>query len=569
MKRHQKLTGVIALGGALALAISGCASGGNSGNGGATTSAEVKQADYNPQPRENLKQGGTVNFWINEITPQMNSFHGDGSADTLRLTSWYRPQVFLLDPDGTVKKNDAYLDEWNISTKDGKSVITMKVNDKAVWNDGTPIDWTAFETTWKDNNGANPDFKVSASDGYKDIESVTQGATPKDVIVTFKSEFAWPKMPFLTGILHPAVNTPELFNEAFNGNARPEWGAGPYKVENFDTNGQKMSFVPNEKWWGEKPLLDKVNFIGLDASASINAFKNGELDMVQTNSKDRLAQVAGMKDVVTYRAQQTAKTVLELDGSKPQLSDPKVRQAFFMSIDIAQQKKIAWNGLDYDEPAAGSLILYPFQTGYKDSFAAASLKFDVDGAKKLLDEAGWKEGKDGVREKNGTPLTVTYPVWSDSPVQEALAKALQQQLKATGFDFKIDKRPPANFSNDMATKNWDVAGLRFTDSDPFGPAWFCQMYCSDSSLNLSNTGTEAIDKKIKEQVESQTTAEAWTEAAMKLEPEIIKEAWGVIPLYNGPEIWTVKKGLANLTPEPYTGLDLYGVTPVENVGWEK
>jgi peptide/nickel transport system substrate-binding protein len=56
---------------------------------------------------------------------------------------------------------------------------------------------------------------------------------------------------------------------------------------------------------------------------------------------------------------------------------------------------------------------------------------------------------------------------------------------------------------------------------------------------------------------------------MKLEPEIIKETWGVIPLYNGPSIQVAKKGLANLTPETYVGLDLYRVGPVENVGWEK
>jgi peptide/nickel transport system substrate-binding protein len=72
-------------------------------------------------------------------------------------------------------------------------------------------------------------------------------------------------------------------------------------------------------------------------------------------------------------------------------------------------------------------------------------------------------------------------VFSDSPVQAALAKALQQQEKAVGIDLKIDTRAPSNFSNDVATKNWDALGLRFTDSDPFGPAWFCQMYCSTAT----------------------------------------------------------------------------------------
>jgi peptide/nickel transport system substrate-binding protein len=568
MKKQHKLWGVVALGGALAIAISGCSSSGNAGNS-TDKPTTTKTADYNPQPRESLKQGGEAHFWISEVPSQMNPFNGDGTADTSRLSAWYMPQIFLMDPDGTVKPNPAYLDKYDISTKDGKTVVTMKVNDKAVWNDGTPIDYTAFETTWKDNNGTDPAFKASATDGYKDIESVTQGATAKDVIVTFNREFAWPQMPFLTGVLNPKVNTPELYNDAYNGNAHPEWGAGPYKITNYDVNGQKITLEPNEKWWGDKPLLDKVTFAGMDRAASLNAFKNGEVDQVETASADAINQVKNVKGAVVYRAQQTAKTVIQLDSTKPQLKDIKVRQAFFQAINIDQQKKIAWNGLNYSEPAAGSLVLYPFQKGYGDSFKAAGLTFDVNAAKKLLDDAGWKAGSDGIREKDGVKLTVTYPVFSDSPVQAALAKALQKQEKAVGIDLKIDTRSPANFSNDVSTKNWDALGLRFTDSDPFGPAWFCQMYCSDSNLNLSSSSTSAIDDKIKKDVESKTTAEDWTTAAMKLEPEIIKETWGVIPLYNGPEIITAKKGLANLTPETYVGLDLYRVGPVENVGWQK
>lgn len=93
MKTTTKLTGIIALGGALALVISGCAAGGdNGGADGGNTPQETKQADYNPQPRENLQEGGEVNFGINEVTPQMNPFNGNASADTTRLAQWYNPR---------------------------------------------------------------------------------------------------------------------------------------------------------------------------------------------------------------------------------------------------------------------------------------------------------------------------------------------------------------------------------------------------------------------------------------------------------------------------------------------
>ena len=575
MEQH-KLWRVVAVGAALALTMTAC---GNDDNGGTTTGGEttgagveaagVEAADYNPQERDALKEGGTVNFGITEIPAQLNAFNSDATADTARVASWYTPQMMLQEVDGTPYKNDAYLDEWKHETVDGNTQITFTFTDEAHWNDGTDMDWTAIDATWKANKSSDEGFNPNATDGYKEIKSVEQGDTPKTAIVTFDGEFAWPEMPFLTGILHPAVNTPEIFNEAFIDDPKAEWGAGPYKVKKFDSNADYISFEPNPEWWGEKPLLDEVTFKGMDAAASMNAFKNGEIDAVGTATKDRLAQVEGMEGVTTYRAQQTANTLLQVDSEKPMFSDVNVRKAFFMAIDREQQKQIAWNGLDYTEPPAGSFTLFEFQPGYSDSLEEAGWKFDADEANKLLDEAGWAKGEDGIREKDGEKLSVVYPIFSDDPTQEALAKALQAQQKAVGIDVKIDVRPSSNFSEDYTTKNWDIVSLRFTSSDPFGAAWFCQLYCSDSGLNLSGTGTPEIDERIHNEVESINDAEEQTAAAMKLEAEIFSETWGLIPMYNGPSISTVKDGLANLTPEPYVGLDLFAVQPVENVGWEK
>lgn len=567
MKQH-KLMGVLAFSGALALALAGCASDtGGTGDGDGET-VETAFADYNPQDRENLQVGGEVRFPITEIPEQLNAFHGDASADTSRIAAWYTPQILLQEADGTPYKNDAYLDEWTIEEVDGNTQITFTFTDEAHWNDGTDMDWTAIEATWIASRSTEEGYVPNATDGYKSIASVEQGDTAKTAIVTFDGIFAWPEMPFLTGIIHPDLADPDTFNTAMIDDPHPEWGAGPYKIDEFDANADYISFVPNEEWWGNEPLLDEVSFQAMDASASINAFKADEIDMVGVNTKDRLEQVQDMEGITIYRSTQTANTLIQVDSTKPQFEDVNVREAFFKAINIDQQKEIAWNGLNYEEEPAGSLTLFPFQDGYENALAEAGWEYNPEESKTLLEEAGWVEGEDGIREKDGEKFSVVYPVWSDDPTQEALAKALQQQMAEVGIDLQIDIRPSTDFSSDYTTMNWDVSSLRFTSSDPFGAAWFCQLYCTDMGLNLSGVQTEEMDQRIHDEVESLPTAEEQTAAAMELEAEIFQE-WGIIPLYNGPSISAVKDGLANLTPEPYVGLDGFGVQPVENVGWEK
>ncbi|WP_417556536.1 hypothetical protein [Microbacterium sp.] len=158
MKQH-KLMGALAISGAFALVLSGCAANtgntGDNGNSGSKDATETQAADYNPQPRENLKQGGTVNFAVPEIPEQLNAFNSDASADTATLAAWYTPQIILMKPDGTAYKNDNYLSEWKTEVKDGKTVLTFTFTDKATWNDGTPMDWTAIDATWKANRSTD------------------------------------------------------------------------------------------------------------------------------------------------------------------------------------------------------------------------------------------------------------------------------------------------------------------------------------------------------------------------------------------------------------------------------
>ncbi|HEX8509353.1 MAG TPA: ABC transporter family substrate-binding protein, partial [Propionibacteriaceae bacterium] len=551
---------------ALALSLAACGGGSSSSQTSeppkANASQLATQAQYNPQPRDNIKDGGTLTTSLDEISPQFNTWQADGTAYTLDLWRWYNPLLALFSPEGEYSPNPDYLSDVKQEVKGGKTVVTYTINPKAMYNDGTPIDWKSFEATWKANNGSNPAFLSKDPTSYALIESVKEGTDDRQAVVTYSTTYAWSNGQF-NQLLHPkAAETPNSFNKAYLNNPRPEWGAGPYTIDKLDLKSATVSFKRNDKWWGDSGKLDTRVFKGLEASAEINAFKNGQLDAVPAGTKDRLAQVKTVPDVEVRRSARPAQSLLTLNASQEVLKDVKVRKAVMMGIDRKVIGSIRFNGLDYTEEPPGSFQLYAFQKGYRDNLGAAGYKFDPAMANSLLDEAGWTKGADGIREKGGKKLSLDYSIIGDDPTDIAMAKAINSMLKTVGVDVKLNEHPSSDFSKVFTEGKFDLFALGFSSSDPYGFAYFCQVFCSDSSLNKSSTGTAALDKELKALTKVADPAEQ-IEQGNKLEQKILSQTWGILPLYNGPTIVATKKGLANF------GADLFFVGKPQDIGWQK
>lgn len=89
---------------------------------------------------------------------------------------------------------------------------------------------------------------------------------------------------FGTGLVHPAMEDPAIFNDGLLDTINNDYLSGPYKVDNWDSAQKVLTVVPNENWWGEKPLLERITFRQMEASAARAAFRNGEIDAVTANS---------------------------------------------------------------------------------------------------------------------------------------------------------------------------------------------------------------------------------------------------------------------------------------------
>ena len=553
---------------ASALILSGCA-GGDSGSSGSDSSADGASAPgeelevsldgaYNEQDRESLAKGGELTLAITEISEQQNPFQADGTLYTNHVWQYYNPQITLFNGKGEFEPNNDYLTEITDEVVDGKTVVTYTIRDEAQYNDGTPIDWKSFEHTWKFNNGENEELNVSSTDGYELIESVEQGENEKQAVVTFKQEYAW--WQGLFGFLLPTqVDSAEVYNEGYINELHPEWGAGPYKVDNVDFNTGTVSFVPNENWWGDEPLLDRVTFRQMESQASINAFKAGEIDATGVASKDRLASVEDMDGTEIRTAMRPSNILITLNSESPHLGDLKVREAIMTGIDRAQLATIRFNGIGYEEELPGSFTLFQTQDGYEDIFGEL-VQFDVEKAKSLLDEAGWTDGGNGVREKDGETLTLNYVLLGDDPNSRASASAMQKMMRDIGVDLQIQERPSSDFSKVITERSFDVFPMGFSSTDPFGVAYFGQMYMSDSELNRSGTGTEELDAKILE-LQQIGDGDEQIARANELEKEALG-TYGIMPFANGPDMVAVADPkLANY------GAYSFATVGVEDIGY--
>ncbi|WP_418969614.1 ABC transporter family substrate-binding protein [Alloscardovia omnicolens] len=567
----KKMITVTASACALALALAGCGAGNGQQATGASEPSEGFAADYkgaypmpsklkaynNPQERDNIKDGGTLNL-TTTYTPNWNYMSVDGATGYMsELWGWYMPSLASLDLKGNQTWNKDYITKVEV-TKENPLTVTYTINDKANWNDGTPIDWTAFEATWKINSGQDSNYAPPSVEGWENIESVKQGDNPKQAVITFSKPF-YPWESIFTGLYPPQALDYKTYSEGWVDNPHTEWAAGPFTVDKHDK--ESVTFVRNPKWWGQPAKLDKVVYKYMEDTAQINAFKNGELDAFEFSSNNTLQSIKSRKDIQIRLGYSNKVNVLLFNGKAAALQDIAVRKALVQAFDRETFEKIHFQGLNWTPEAPGSEVFPVYQEGYENNLPEESKKVDPKGAKATLEKAGYKLGKDGYYEKDGKTLEIRYTYFGDAPMGTNMAKAITQMMKAAGIKIKLDNRDDSKFATTVTKGEYEILPMAWQSNSPFGQNNMTQLYGSKSESNYSYVGSEEVDKlaKVPGTIEDQLEA---VKAANKAEKAALK-LFGTIPMDLPPSFVAVKKGLANWGPAGFTS-----VLP-ENVGWQK
>jgi peptide/nickel transport system substrate-binding protein len=363
---------------------------------------------------------------------------------------------------------------------DGMSVI-WKLKQGVKWHDGKPFTADDVVFTWA--YAADLATAAYSTGSYKDI--TVEKIDDHTVKVLFKAPTPFWADPFVGSVgqilpKHHFGDYAGAKSREAPGNLKPV-GTGPYKFVEFKPGDLIRAERNPDYHVKNQPHFDtlEVKGGGDAVSAARTVLQTAEYDyawnlLVEEEVLKRMeASGKGRVDItpsgnVEFIILNTTDPWTEVDGERssvktkhPTLSDPVVRQAFNLLIDReAIQKFIYGRG----GIATASFVNQPqqFKSG-KLTYA-----FDVDKANKILDEAGWKRGADGIREKDGKKLKYVFQTSINGPRQKTQA-IIKQACQKAGIDIELKS----------------VTASVFFSSDVGNPDTYSKLYCDMEMYNTT------------------------------------------------------------------------------------
>ncbi|GAA1288908.1 ABC transporter family substrate-binding protein [Pseudonocardia aurantiaca] len=558
MRPSRRGAGLLALAATAALVLSACGGGGGgSGSVGDVAGGAPPQAgnDINPVAYDQVRDGGDFLWPINSLPPQYNRNQLDGTeADTADVMSSMVPLIMKGDPQSVYQPDPNYLESAELTSTDPQ-VVTYKLNPNAKWNSGRPIDWTDFEAQWKALNGSNPAFLVAGTTGYDVISSVTQGATPQEVVVTYSSKFADWKGNFLPLYPRETNSDPKVFNEGWINQPINDQTAGPFKFESVDATAKRLTVVRNEKWWGEPAKLDRIVYVALDQAAQADAYANGSLSFLEIGPSVATFQRAQqVPDTVIRTANGPNYRHITFNGAPGSiLEDPKMRLAIMKGIDrnVLTQSQIG--PIVPTAKPLGNHLYVEGQEGYEDHSGVVA--YDPEKAKSELDALGWTL-QGNVRAKGGKQLVIRDVIPTGTPVSEAESRIVQQQLAAIGVQVNIDAVPSDNFFEQFVNVgNFDITHFAWlgTPSPISSSSGIYRLVPDAVGQNYGRIGDQKINDLL-----VQANAELDPAKQRVIVNEIDQELWNIghsLLTYQRPDAVALKPNVVNFGAKGFADYD--------------
>src|SRR5579875_3772684 len=261
-------------------------------------------------------------------------------------------------------------------------------------------------------------------------------------------------------------------------------GSGPWIFEEW-VKDDHITLNKNPNYFGGAPNLDQwIYKVVTNASVEVQQLKTGEIDYgsIQPSDYNDMQKQSNVTMHV-YDTFSFTYYMYQLDATKtPLFQDKAVRQALLYAIDREAIVKTIYFGLA--EVAIGTMPVISW--AYDPNAITNKYPYDLNKAKQLLDQAGWKAGSDGIRAKDGKKLSFTLWTYSGSDTVQSMATVFQQEWKQIGVQMTPQFQEWNSFLTRIEnTHDFDIALLGFSwgvDPDQ-STMWACASYSGGFNMN--------------------------------------------------------------------------------------
>jgi peptide/nickel transport system substrate-binding protein len=516
---------------AFTLVIAACSGGGGGGGDSGTSTA--------------TKDGGTLSYAADQEPTGFNyNTSKDNGTSVLNVTVNMFPPVFRLHPDYSVQLNKELMDSAEQTSTDPQTIV-YKIKPEAVWSDGTPVSADDFVYLWKNLNGSIKGNDVAATTGYDQIESVEGSDNGKTVTVVFSEPFTDWKSLFY-GLL-PAqymAKVPGGWNTGLDKNPEKIPTNGPFVVSGWD-EGQSLTLSRNDKYYGPKAHLDSIVFRFLpESTTQPAALQNNEVDLIYPQPQlDMVAQVKALPDVTSELNIGLSFEHLDFNYKNEHLANPAVRRAIATGLNTQELVDRTVKQFTDEARPLGNRIWLPGQQYYQDHFGQYG-KGDVAGATKLLEDAGYTKGADGIYAKDGKKLSLRISTTAGNKLRETQEQLIQAQLKQVGVDIKIANADNRElFGEWLPQGNFDIANFGWV-GNPFAVSSSQDTYRTGGGGNYGQYSSDKVDQLFNQAVRETDEAKS-AELGNQIDQQLTADM-ATIPLYAKPTYLAVRNSFSGV-----------------------
>lgn len=505
---------------------------------------------------------------FNNLYPPAGGYYPNGGvlnniADRLL---WQDPETLELHP---------WIAEDLPDTNADDTEFTFHIRKGVTYSDGSMLDAANVKKNY-DLYAKGDDSRMLTPS--EQLPNYVKSEVIDDYTVKFYFSEPSPGFPQSTSVMNQALlsnDTLDLDDTGFSpGHATDISGSGPFVIEEEDMGTKLVLKARKDYDWAPPARKDhqgpaEIEGINVVLAAE-DSVRVGSLVAHQSDIA-RQIEAPDEKHLKDKNLQVLAAPTRGVNNSyhfhfrHPLLADKRVRQALIHAID----RDNILSTLYSNSYPKGSSILARTAVGFKDQ--SENYAFDPDKSRRLLDEAGWIPGEDGIRVKDGERLSLTFNESVPQPRSREMFTKVQEMLKNIGVEANL--YPGDRTAQDKAMKDQDSVQVRHSmvgRANVDTLATWINGKGRNSFLNYDEATDSFGDPKLQDMVEeyfSLKSEKERLEMSGRMQDYLSEQAY-ILPLFEEPQVYGFQPYVEGFTTEAIGRPSFYAVEINEEEGQE-